>query len=313
MQVLIADDDAVSRRMLARTLESWHYEVISACDGNEAWRLLQRDDAPQLAILDWMMPGMTGPAVCGALRRRQRDVYTYVLLLTARTEKQALIEGMESGADDYITKPFDAQELKVRLRAGLRILELQAQLVAAREALREQATRDPLTCLWNRYSILDILNREVNRANRDGTGLGVIMADLDHFKRVNDTYGHLAGDAVLRETARRMQAAVRSYDAVGRYGGEEFLIVLPGSGDSSAMQLAERLRETICAEPISIPEGSLRTTMSLGVTAWQRGVYPTPEMLLRAADMGLYRAKKHGRNQVEWVSLQRAGRTMHAR
>lgn len=305
MQVLIADDDVVSRRMLARTLESWHYEVIPACDGNEAWRLLQRDDAPQLAILDWMMPGMTGPAVCGELRRRRREVYTYVLLLTARTEKQALIEGMESGADDYITKPFDAQELKVRLRAGLRILELQAQLLAAREALREQATRDPLTCLWNRYSILDILNREVNRANRDGSGLGVIMADLDHFKRVNDTYGHLAGDAVLRETARRMQAAVRNYDAVGRYGGEEFLVVLPGSGDFSAMQLAERLRETICAEAISIPEGSLLATMSLGVTAWKRGAYPTPEMLLRAADEALYRAKASGRNRVEWASLSR--------
>lgn len=312
MQVLIADDDSVSRRMLARTLESWHYEVISACDGNEAWRLLERDDAPQLAILDWMMPGMTGPAVCGELRRRSREPYTYVLLLTARTEKQDLIEGMESGADDYITKPFDAQELKVRLRAGLRILELQAQLLAAREALREQATRDPLTCLWNRYSILDILNREVNRANREGTGVGVIMADLDHFKRVNDTYGHLAGDSVLREAARRMQASVRNYDAVGRYGGEEFLIVLPGSGNSSAMQLAERLRERICGVAITVPEGSLLNTMSLGVTAWQRGAYPTPEMLLRAADEALYRAKASGRNRVEWASLGRAAQAAPA-
>ncbi len=305
MQVLIADDDGVSRRMLARTLESWHYEVVPACDGNEAWRLLEREGAPQLAILDWMMPGMTGPAVCRELRRHSREPYTYVLLLTARTEKQDLIEGMEAGADDYITKPFDAQELKVRLRAGRRILELQSQLLAAREALREQATRDPLTCLWNRYSILDILNREVSRANREGTGVGVIMADLDHFKRVNDTYGHLAGDAVLREAARRMQASVRSYDAVGRYGGEEFLIVLPGSGDSSATQFAERLREKICAEPVTVAEGSLLATLSVGVTAWQRGVYPTPEILLRAADEALYRAKACGRNRVEWAGLTR--------
>jgi two-component system chemotaxis response regulator CheY len=143
----------------------------------------------------------------------------------------------------------------------------------------------------------------VNRANREGTGVGVIMADLDHFKRVNDTYGHLAGDTVLREAARRMQTSVRNYDAVGRYGGEEFLIVLPGSGDSSAMQLAERLRERICAEPVEMAEASLLATMSLGVTAWQRGVYPTPEMLLRAADDALYRAKASGRNRVEWVSL----------
>jgi two-component system cell cycle response regulator len=292
--------------MLARTLESWHYEVVSACDGNEAWRILESQGAPQLAILDWMMPGMTGPAVCGELRRRGREPYTYVLLLTARSDKQDLIEGMESGADDYITKPFDAQELKVRLRAGRRILELQAQLLAAREALREQATRDPLTCLWNRYSILDILGREVNRANREGSGVGVIMADLDHFKRVNDTYGHLAGDTVLREAARRMQASVRSYDAVGRYGGEEFLIVLPGSGDSSAMQFAERLRETICAEAIAAGDSSVLATVSLGVTAWQRGTYPTPEMLLRAADDALYRAKASGRNRVEWAGLTRA-------
>jgi two-component system cell cycle response regulator len=307
MQVLIADDDNVSRRMLARTLESWHYEVISACDGNEAWRILERDGAPQLVILDWMMPGMTGPAVCRELRRRSREPYTYVLLLTARTEKQDLIDGLESGADDYLTKPFDAQELRVRLRAGLRILELQAQLLAAREALREQATRDPLTCLWNRCSILDILTREVSRANREGTGVGVIMADLDHFKKVNDTYGHLAGDAALREAARRMQASVRAYDAVGRYGGEEFLIVLPGSGNSNAMQFAERLREKICGEPITVPEGSLMATVSLGVTAWKRGAYPTPEMLLRAADEALYRAKASGRNRVEWTSLSRAG------
>ena len=303
MQVLIADDDSVSRRMLANMLQQWNYEVAPACDGAEAWRLLQQDNAPQLAILDWMMPGMTGPAVCGEVRKRNQEPYTYILLLTARADKQDLIEGMESGADDYLTKPFDAQELKVRLRAGLRILELQAQLLAAREALREQATRDPLTCLWNRYSILDILNREVNRATREGTGLAVIMADLDHFKQVNDTYGHLAGDAVLREVARRMQASVRNYDAVGRYGGEEFLIVLPGSLEMSALQLAERLRETICAESIAFAESCLRASISLGVTAWSAGTQVAPDMLIRAADEALYRAKAGGRNRVEWNAL----------
>lgn len=303
MQVLIADDDGVSRLMLANMLQKWNYEVVLACDGAEAWRLLQQENAPQLAILDWMMPGMTGPAVCEEVRKRSKEPYTYILLLTARADKRDLIEGMESGANDYLTKPFDAQELKVRLHAGLRILELQAELLAAREALREQATRDPLTRLWNRYSILDILNREVNRANREGTGLAVIMADLDHFKRVNDTYGHLAGDAVLREAARRMQASVRNYDAVGRYGGEEFLIVLPGSLEMSALQLAERLRETICAESIAFPEGCLRASISLGVTAWSGGIQAAPDMLIRAADEALYRAKAGGRNRVEWNAL----------
>jgi diguanylate cyclase (GGDEF)-like protein len=249
------------------------------------------------------MPGLTGPAVCAEVRRRSKEPYTYLLLLTARADKQDLVEGMEAGADDYITKPFDAQELKVRLRAGRRILELQAQLMAAREALRVQATRDPLTCLWNRYSILDILDRELNRAVREGTGLGLVMADLDHFKKVNDTYGHLAGDAVLREAARRMQASVRNYDAVGRYGGEEFLIVLPGSSEASAIQLAERLRETVSAQSISFPEGSLPVTISLGVTGWSHGIHPTPEMLIGAADEGLYRAKTLGRNRAEWNGL----------
>jgi len=303
MQVLIADDENVSRRMLANMLEKWDYEVVSASDGAEAWRLLQQDDAPQLAILDWMMPGLTGPEVCAEVRRRGQEPYTYILLLTARADMQDLVEGMEAGADDYITKPFDAPELKVRLRAGRRILELQTQLLAAREALRVQATRDPLTCLWNRYSILDILNRELNRAIREGNGLGVVMADLDHFKKVNDTYGHLAGDAVLREAARRMQASVRNYDAVGRYGGEEFLIVLPGSYESSALLLAERLRETVCAQNISFPEGSLPVTISLGVTGWRRGGQPTPEALIGAADEALYRAKKLGRNRAEWNGL----------
>jgi diguanylate cyclase (GGDEF)-like protein len=303
MRILIADDDVVSRRFLAKTLEKWNYEVVAACDGNEAWDLLERDDAPQLVVLDWMMPGKTGPIVCAEVRARAREPYTYILLLTARSDKQDLVEGMESGADDYIAKPFDTQELKVRLRAGRRILDLQTELLAAREALRVQATHDPLTCLWNRFAILDILTRELNRAIREQTGLGVVMVDLDHFKNVNDSYGHLAGDAVLREAARRMQDSLRSYDAVGRYGGEEFLVVLPGSTDSSALHLAERLRETICSQSIDFPEGSLRASISLGVTAWSRGVPPTPEMLIHAADDALYHAKALGRNRVEWNGL----------
>jgi two-component system cell cycle response regulator len=303
MRVLIADDEKISRMRLAHTLEAWSYEVVPACDGTEAWRVLQKGDAPQLAILDWMMPGMTGPEVCAAVRHQSREPYTYILLLTARTEKQDLVEGMESGADDYITKPFDAAELRVRLRAGRRILDLQSQLMATREALREQATHDPLTCLSNRHAILDLLARETNRAARENTCLAVVMADLDHFKLVNDTYGHLAGDAVLREAAQRLQTSLRSYDAVGRYGGEEFLVVLPGGTQASAMQLAERLRATMCAQSIEFNEGSLCVTMSLGVTAVTPGTHATPEEMIRAADEALYRAKDRGRNRVEWNAL----------
>jgi two-component system cell cycle response regulator len=300
MRVLIADDDAVSRRLLANMLTNCGYEVVAASDGDEAWKLLEQPNAPRLAILDWMMPGRTGPGVCRELRNLKREPYTYVLLLTARTEKQDVVEGMDSGADDYVTKPFDSQELQVRLRAGRRILDLQTELVAAREALREQATRDPLTCVWNRYAILDTLSREANRARRESSPLAVIMADLDHFKRVNDTYGHLAGDSVLREAARRMQACVRAYDYVGRYGGEEFLIVLPGTSAGHAVQLAERLRMAVSSEPIVAGSDPLNVTASLGVTATEHAD-AVPETLIRVADDALYRAKEAGRNRVEWL------------
>ena len=300
MRVLIADDETVSRRMLARMLGANGYEVVAASDGDEAWRILERADAPRLAILDWMMPGMTGPQLCQKLRGLNREPYTYVLLLTARTDKQDVVEGMDAGADDYVTKPFEARELQVRLRAGRRILDLQADLVKAREALREQATHDPLTGRWNRYALLEALQREYSRAGRDGTPLAVIMADLDHFKHVNDTYGHLAGDAILREAAARMQAAVRSYDLVGRYGGEEFLIVLPGTSGSNAMQLAERLRVTLAQEPVGHEFFRISITASFGVAATGEGPGEGCQNLIRLADEALYRAKEKGRNRVEW-------------
>ena len=301
MQILIAEDDPISRRLLQATLEKWDYQVVAACDGAQAWDRLQEAEAPRLAILDWMMPGLSGLEVCANVRQQVRAPYTYILLLTARTQKQDLVAGMESGADDYITKPFDAQELKVRLRAGRRILDLQAELVAAREVLREQATHDPLTCLWNRSSIMDILTRELAKAEREASSVGVIMADLDHFKEINDTFGHLAGDAVLCEAAKRMQASMRSYDAVGRYGGEEFLIVLPGSTNSTAVHLAERLRSALSREPVRLAESSVAFTISLGVSKSIPGEGMSPELVIRAADEALYRSKELGRNRVEWA------------
>lgn len=297
MRILIADDDPVSRRLLTHSLEAWGYQVVTAADGCQAWQVLAAPDPPRLAILDWMMPEMTGPMLCRALRRARRQPYTYVLLLTGRAERQDVVEGMESGADDYLTKPFDAQELQVRLRAGRRILDLEAELVEAREALREQATRDPLTSIWNRRAILEALNRELARAGREGTALSVIMADLDLFKCVNDQHGHLAGDAVLRETARRMSGCLRPYDYVGRYGGEEFLLVLPGLSSRTAAQLAERIRAVVAGEPMAAGEVSVSQTMSLGVAVNLAGA--TPEDLIRSADAALYRAKQQGRNRVE--------------
>jgi len=299
MRVLIADDDSVSRRMLERMLRQWEYDVVAASDGLSARAILASPDAPRLAILDWMMPGATGPELCAELRSRGREPYTYVLLLTARDTTDDIVEGMGAGADDYITKPFDAQELQVRLRAGNRILSLEAELVAAREALREQATRDPLTRIWNRHAVLEALAREAARAERDGTSMGVILADLDHFKQVNDTYGHQAGDEVLREVCRRMQGCFRSYDYVGRYGGEEFLLVLSRSGRAIAHGQAERLREAVSRTPVSYGPHLIPVTISLGVAVNRPGVPIAPEELIRLADTSLYRAKERGRNLVE--------------
>ncbi len=300
MRILIADDSIVSRHLLDATLRKWGYEVVVACDGVEAWNALQAAEGPMVAILDWVMPGLTGPEVCRRVREREKekDTYTYLLLLTSKSLKEDLIEGMESGADDYITKPFDQHELKVRLRAGTRILDLQRELVAAQEALREQATKDFLTRIWNRSSILDILQRELSRGVRESRPVGVVLADLDHFKSVNDTYGHFAGDAVLQEFTRRMQGSIRPYDAIGRYGGEEFLVILPGSDDLNTTSQAERMRSALDLLPMEINDEERVVTCSFGATSWQPGMEPDSEALIRIADDALYEAKRQGRNRV---------------
>jgi two-component system cell cycle response regulator len=300
MRILIADDSIVSRHLLDATLRKWGYQVVVACDGVEAWNVLQEDDAPKLAILDWVMPGLTGPEVCRRVREqaKEKDTYTYILLLTSKSLKEDLIEGMESGADDYITKPFDQHELKVRLRSGMRIIDLQRELVTAKDELREQATKDFLTRIWNRSSILDILQRELIRGGREDRSVGVVLADLDHFKLVNDTYGHFAGDAVLREFARRMQTSIRPYDAIGRYGGEEFLIILPGCDEQCTSRQAERMRSVLDAEPMTVNEQHHLITCSFGATTWHPGEPVSPDGLIRVADDMLYAAKHQGRNRV---------------
>jgi diguanylate cyclase (GGDEF)-like protein len=299
MKILIAEDEVVSRRMLESTLRKWGYDVVAATNGTEASQLLKQPDSPKLAILDWMMPGRDGVDLCRDIRSRGEVPYTYILLLTGKTCKEDIIAGLDAGADDYITKPFEAQELKVRLRAGQRILQLQEELIAAREAMRDQATHDSLTGVWNRAAIMDVLGRELDRARREASNVAVIMADLDHFKSINDTYGHNAGDAVLCEATRRMGSSMRSYDSLGRVGGEEFLIVLPGCDSLNATCHAERMRSAISGVPVVTPEGSIAVTASLGVAIFGGGVYPDADVLIRGADAALYHAKHAGRNRVE--------------
>lgn len=304
MKVLIAEDDPVSRRVAEAFFLKWGYEVTLAQDGDEAWKALEREDAPRLAVLDWMMPGLAGPDICKRVRACEGRPYVYILLLTAKAQKRDLLEGMEAGADDYLTKPFDANELRARLRVGQRIIELQDELIAAREALRFRATHDLLTGLANRGEIFDVLRRELLRGLRGGTPVGLILGDLDHFKQINDTYGHLAGDEVLRAAARRMANVVRAYDTVGRYGGEEFLVVVPASDAMGTLSQAERIRSCIESQSVETPAGPIPVTISLGVASSSEmlsepDTASNPEALVAAADAALYRAKALGRNRAE--------------
>ena len=301
MKVLIADDSPTMRRLLHSTLKEWGYEVVQAQDGEQALAILTEDDPPPIAILDWVMPKITGPELCARVRDRKSRTYTYILLLTSKAQHQDLIEGMGAGADDYIVKPFDRPEMEVRLRAGRRIVDLQTELMQMQEALREQATRDSLTHCWNRFSLFEILGREIHRCHREKQALGVIMLDLDHFKRVNDTYGHHCGDEVLKQVVQRTQGSMRSYDTIGRYGGEEFICVLSGCGEESLKSNAERMRIALEGSPVEWMGHQVKITGSFGGAA---GIPPadlTPDQLIRIADEALYRAKREGRNRTSFT------------
>jgi two-component system, cell cycle response regulator len=301
-RVLIAEDDPLSRRLLEAVLAKWGYEVTVVADGLEALRLLDTADAPRLAVLDWMMPGMEGVEICKRLREHKDRPYVYVLLLTGRSQKQDLLRGLELGADDYLTKPFDTQELRARLHVGGRILSLQDDLLAAQEALRFRADHDALTGVPNRRAILEALDQEVFRQVRDNRPFGIILADIDHFKIVNDTYGHLSGDDVLRTVAQRLKDSTRPYDSVGRYGGEEFLIVAPSADIAGTMALAERIRRRIESDPIIAEARPLKLTVSMGIAVSVHSPCVV-KTLLQLADDALYRAKKNGRNRSELATV----------
>jgi len=299
MKILIAEDDPAYCQLLKDVLVMWGYDVVVARNGDEALQALMTEDAPQLAILDWMMPGLEGVEVCRRIRKDAKDYYTYIILLTSLQRDEDLVIGMEAGADDYIFKPFKLNELRVRLRAGRRIIELQNELLEARDIFHEKSIHDSLTGLLNHDEILGILDKELARSERDGECVSIIMADIDHFKSVNDTYGHLAGDVVLRTIAQKMQSMARSYDAIGRFGGEEFLFVLPECCMECAVTFADRLRSSISMDGIDTPEGMIAVTISLGVATSRKDGELDGDSLVRAADAALYKAKGRGRNCVE--------------
>jgi len=280
--------------VLQRALDGWGHEVVEVRDGAQAWEVLQDPGAPKMVILDWMMPGLDGVDVCRRVRGLDTTEPPYVIMLTAMDDKEDLVAALNAGADDFVNKPFDPAELHARLEVGRRILELNERLAEARCALERLANTDELTEAMNRRAILQRLEEEAARASRGVSDLSVAMIDIDHFKRVNDTYGHGIGDVVLREVVCRSASAMRPYDAIGRFGGEEFLAVMPGTGELEALSMLKRIRAAVAASPIAFDGGEVAVTVSLGgATSCGESL----DALIARADEALYRAKEQGRDR----------------
>jgi two-component system, cell cycle response regulator len=297
VKILVADDDPVSCRLMQRMLERGGYEVVVATDGRAAASALTSSAGPKLALIDWMMPELDGPGVCAEVRRRRDGSYVYILLLTSKQSHEDIVEGLEAGADDYLTKPCNPAEVKARLLTGRRILELEQKLVEAREGMRFRATHDGLTKLMNRTAILGHLQQSLDRSERDGVPCSVLLCDIDHFKRINDVHGHLAGDAILEAFATRLQHAVRAGDAIGRYGGEEFLIVLDGCAAADIAMRAEQVRRSVTNTPFRMRESILKVSASIGgisVSEFSRPI--SAEQMIDLADAAMYQAKAGGRD-----------------
>jgi diguanylate cyclase (GGDEF)-like protein len=296
MKIMIAEDDFTSRNLLKALLTKRGHQVVATANGAEAWESMQNPDAPSLAIIDWMMPEMDGIDVCRRIRSLETDRPPYIIMLTAKGEKADIVAGLEAGADDYLSKPYDIEELHARIKVGRRILELQSNLRESRDALAHEATHDFLTDVYNRRALLEILSRELSREQRQQNGLAIGICDIDNFKKINDTQGHLVGDEVLCELVRILSRNLRPYDFLGRFGGEEFVLITPGVRESGVKILYERFRSAIADNPIPTRVGNVSITISIGV-AISKGNEKVDELLV-VADTALYQAKSGGRNRV---------------
>ena len=301
MRILIADDDLTSRSILSAVMKRAGYEVVEVVNGAEAWQVLQQENAPRLVILDWMMPEMDGLEVLRRVRSVETEQPPYIIMLTAKEERDDVIEGLEAGANDFLSKPFDAGELRARISVGRRMVELQEALLKNRETLLYQATYDELTGLMNRRAILERLKENIARAERHGECLAIGICDIDHFKKVNDTYGHQAGDDVLRELAALFNNNLRPYDSVGRMGGEEFLVVAPIMPGLEPNAIFDRLHDRVSQTKIKTRAGDLVVTLSIGVACASKG--SAVDDLLDAADTAMYQAKEQGRNRVVYAPI----------
>lgn len=299
MRVLVADDCPVIRMRLKKHLIEWGFEPVLTCDGREALAALTSKFAPRLAVVDWMMPIMDGLEVTRNLRNDELGKFVYVVMLTGKTDKDDLVTAFDAGIDDYLTKPFDVEELHQRLRAGQRILQLQDQLNDTLDQLKFQATHDALTGIWNRRAILETLERELNRACRNTKApeaTSIALLDIDRFKSINDTFGHLAGDSVLKTVGDTIKKSLRIYDYVGRYGGEEFIVILPTTARKDVETVVERIRANIENTRMNVGGLEIKITASLGVVTAEENSYV--EDLIKDADDAMYNAKMNGRNRI---------------
>jgi diguanylate cyclase (GGDEF)-like protein len=293
VRVLIADDDDVCRLELASVLTGAGYEVAAVTDGREAWEALQGPDPPRLAVLDWFMPEMDGVDVCRRVRQNPALADVYVIVLTSRADQEHVVAGLQAGANDYVTKPFNRHELLARLRVGERMVGLHAELAARARELAALATTDELTGVGNRRALETRLEAECLNASNTGSPVALLLLDIDRFKSMNDRHGHPAGDEALKTMGLLLSSVSRKTDFVGRYGGEEFAVILVNADMASAREIAERLRSRIEAEPWPY----LPVTASFGIASGGGGPVVAAE-LIRQADGALYFSKQHGRNQV---------------
>jgi two-component system cell cycle response regulator len=293
MKILIAEDDSISCQALENNLKEWGYDVISAKDGNQAWEIARTNDI-RLAILDWNMPGIDGIELSRKIRNEYQledSKYIYIILLTGRGEQDDIIQGLSTGADDYMTKPYSFVELKYRIQNGERIIKNEDKRIML-------ASQDNLTKLWNRNKIFNFLETELERGEREKTPTGVVMIDIDHFKSINDSYGHLIGDEVLVEVAYRLKNTIRPYDRIGRYGGDEIFVVLPKCGNQDAKTIAKRLYDSVTKTKIPTEAGTLEINISIGCSSNEDFPQATKMQLIQASDNALLDAKKNGRDRI---------------
>jgi len=303
VKVLVADDSAVSRKLVELTLSEKQYSLVFAKSGRETLDLFA-EQHPSLVIVDWMMPDLTGLEICKHIRSRAQASYTYIILLTGKSEKESVVEGLAAGADDYLTKPFHHEELIARVGVGLRIIGLQREIEAKNLLLKELSLTDALTSLPNRRAIEDWATRQLSGAARYGFSFWVALADLDHFKRVNDTYGHDAGDSVLKAFSEILKSNSRKSDICGRIGGEEFLLVLTHTTGENAKLVIDRVRVELEATHFNFDGKSLKVTASFGLAGFVGTRAPDFNRLVAQADAALYSAKRQGRNRLELSEIQ---------